>query len=67
MGTKVESGKVKFFNIAKGYGFVACTDGKEYFFHFTGLLDKVEKDDHVTFEIEEGNRGLKAINMQLVK
>jgi cold shock protein len=64
---QVESGKVKFFNISKGFGFIIADDGKELFFHFTGTIDKVTGDDLVTFEIEEGKRGPKAINIQLKK
>jgi CspA family cold shock protein len=67
--TKVESGtgKVKFFNNSKGFGFIAAKDGKEYFVHFTGLLDKINADDEVEFDLEEGNRGLKAVNVKLAK
>jgi CspA family cold shock protein len=62
---KTESGKIKFFNSAKGFGFISDTsDGKEYFFHYTGLIDKpVDKDDEVFFELEEGQRGIKAVNI----
>ena len=60
-------GKVKFYN-DKGYGFITETEtGKDIFFHHTGLLDKVKADDLVEYETEEGERGLKAINVQLVK
>ena len=60
-------GKCKFFNSAKGYGFITSNDGQDYFFHFSGLPkkeDKVGKDDKVSFELEEGNKGLKAINIK---
>lgn len=55
-------GKVKFFNDAKGFGFIAGEDGKEYFVHNTGLSPGVSitKDDAVTFEIEQGDKGPKA-------
>jgi cold shock protein len=59
-----ESGKVKFFNIVKGFGFITGTDGKDYFFHFTGMIDKVTSNDEVTFNLEEGDKGLKAINIR---
>jgi len=69
MATKVkaESGKVKFFNISKGFGFIIADSGQELFFHFTGTIDKVTGEDEVTFEIEEGKRGPKAINVKLKK
>ena len=60
-------GKVKFYN-DKGYGFITNTEtGKDIFFHHTGLLDKVQADDLVEYEVEEGERGPKAVNVQLVK
>ena len=55
-------GKVKFFNETKGFGFIAGEDGKEYFVHSTGLNPgtSIAKDDSVTFEIEQGDKGPKA-------
>ena len=66
--TSTETGQVKFFNISKGFGFISISDsGKDIFFHVSGLVDKVlEKDDKVTFSIEEGSRGLKAVNIKKV-
>lgn len=62
-------GKIKFFLENKGYGFVldGTDPSKDYFFHVSGLLDKVEKDDKVQFDIEEGKRGLKAVNIKKIK
>ena len=66
--TITEKGVVKFFNTAKGFGFLKTDEGKDVFFHVSGLVDKqLEKDDKVTFSIEEGNRGLKAVNILKVK
>jgi len=58
-------GKVKFFNEAKEFGFIAGEDGKEYFVHKTGLKKGVtlNEDDSVTFDVEEGDRGPKAVNV----
>ncbi len=58
-------GTVKFFNVAKGYGFVAGEDGKDYFVHITGIAEGVNlaENDPVTFEVEEGDRGPKAVNV----
>ena len=58
-------GKVKFFNRMKGCGFIAADDGKEYFVHETGLKEGVSLDenDSVTFDVEEGDRGPKAVNV----
>ncbi len=58
-------GKVKFFNISKGFGFIAAEDGKEYFVHQTGLQPGVElkENDEVTFEVEQGDKGPKAVKV----
>lgn len=60
-------GKVKFFNVAKGFGFIAGDDGKEYFVHKTGLKEGVnlQENDSVTFDIEQGDKGPKAVNVEL--
>jgi len=58
-------GTVKFFNNMKGFGFIAGEDGKEYFVHQTGLKEGVSlnENDSVEFDIEEGDRGPKAVNV----
>ena len=62
------NGKIKFFNKAKGFGFVAAEDGKEYFIHQTGVTEGtvLHENDQVTFDVEEGDRGLKAVNVSRV-
>ncbi len=62
----MSTGKVKFFNDSKGYGFIK-EDGtdKEYFVHVSGLIDEVRQNDDVTFELKEGKRGLNAIDVKL--
>jgi cold shock protein len=59
------NGTVKFFNEGKGFGFIAGEDGKEYFVHKTGLAEGVtlNENDSVTFDVEEGDRGPKAVNV----
>ena len=59
-------GTVKFFNAMKGFGFIAGEDGKEYFVHKSGLAEGVilNENDAVTFDVEEGDRGPKAANVQ---
>ena len=63
----MSTGKVKFFNDSKGYGFIK-EDGseKEYFVHVSGLIDEIRQDDEVTFELREGKRGLNAVDVKLV-
>ena len=58
-------GTVKFFNEMKGFGFIAGEDGKEYFVHQTGLKDgvKLHENDAVVFDVEQGDRGPKAVNV----
>ena len=58
-------GTVKFFNAGKGFGFIAGEDGKEYFVHKTGLGSGVElnESDSVAFDVEQGDRGPKAVNV----
>ena len=58
-------GTIKFFNSMKGFGFIAGEDGKEYFVHQTGLQDGVTLNDNdaVEFDVEEGDRGPKAVNV----
>ncbi len=58
-------GKIKFFNELKGFGFVTGEDGKDYFVHSTGLVGTtaLAKDDEVTFEIEQGDKGPKAVKV----
>jgi len=59
-------GTVKFFNGEKEFGFIAGEDGKEYFVHKTGLEEGVtlDKDDAVTFETEQGDKGMKAVKVK---
>jgi len=60
-------GKVKFFNVMKGFGFIAGDDGKEYFVHKTGLVPGtlLRENDTVTFNPAEGEKGPKAENVAL--
>tara|TARA_Y100000310_G_C20190308_1_gene582184 strand:- start:206 stop:397 length:192 start_codon:yes stop_codon:yes gene_type:complete len=58
-------GTVKFFNEQKGFGFISGEDGKEYFVHQSGLGEGInlQENDPVTFDVEEGDRGPKAVNV----
>ncbi len=62
-------GKVKFFNEEKGFGFIADSEGKEYFVHISGIENNmVLKDEQsVSFEIEQGDRGPKAVDVKLIE
>ncbi len=59
-------GTVKFFNQMKGFGFIAGEDGKEYFVHQSALGEGVNlnENDAVEFDLEDGDRGPKAVNVK---
>lgn len=62
----MSTGTVKFFNETKGFGFIKEDEtGKEYFVHVTGLNGKIKENDEVTFDIQEGKKGLNAVNVKL--
>tara|TARA_B100002019_G_C20843407_1_gene391048 strand:- start:23 stop:214 length:192 start_codon:yes stop_codon:yes gene_type:complete len=63
----MNKGTVKFFNQSKGFGFIIDDESKtEYFVHVTGLIDEINENDAVEFELQEGRKGLNAINVKLV-
>jgi CspA family cold shock protein len=63
----MKTGKVKFFNESKGFGFIKEDESeKEYFVHASGLIDQVKEDDEVNFELVEGRKGLNAVDVKLV-
>ena len=59
-------GTVKFFNRMKGFGFITAEDGKDYFVHQSGLKEgaTLNENDAVEFDIEQGDRGPKAVNVK---
>jgi CspA family cold shock protein len=62
----MNKGTVKFFNEAKGFGFIKDEESsKEYFVHASGLHDQITENDEVTFELQEGKKGLNAVNVKL--
>jgi cold shock protein len=63
----MNKGIVKFFNDSKGFGFIKDeANDKEYFVHVSGLVDDVRENDEVTFDLQEGKKGLNAVNVKLV-
>jgi Cold shock proteins len=64
----MEKGFVKWFSETHGFGFITDSDTKkDIFFHFTGTLDKVKGADEVSYEIEEADRGPRAIKIRRIK
>ena len=61
----MNKGTVKFFNDAKGFGFIKGEDGQEFFVHATGLNEDIRENDQVTYDTENGKKGLNAINVSL--
>jgi len=59
-------GKVKFYNREKRFGFIEGDDNQDYFVHESGLKQggALNENDEVTFDIEKGDKGLKAVNVQ---
>ncbi len=63
----MSNGTVKFFNNSKGFGFIAPEDdGKDVFVHVNGLIDEINEGDKVSYDVEEGPKGLNAINVKVV-
>jgi CspA family cold shock protein len=66
METK-NQGVVKFFNEEKGFGFIKHDNSsKETFVHSNGLIDQIQKDDHVEFEVQDGKKGPQAVNVKKI-
>ncbi len=63
----MKTGKVKFFNQSKGFGFIIDEEsGNDYFVHVSGLIDEIKDDDDVSFELKEGKKGLNAVDVKLI-
>lgn len=61
----MQKGTVKFFNEQKGFGFIKAEDGQEIFVHATGLKQEIYENDRVVFTLQEGRKGLNAVDVQL--
>ena len=62
----MNNGTVKFFNEEKGFGFIKDTNSsKEYFVHSSGLTEQINENDEVTFDLQEGKKGLNAVNVKI--
>lgn len=64
----MHKGTVKFYNELKGFGFIKDADSdKEYYLNAAGLKGSIKENDQVTFDLEEGRKGLNAINVRKVE
>ena len=65
------TGKVKWFNAEKGFGFIIGTDGKDVFVHFSSINSKgyrtLEEGQTVTYDLIESERGKQAANVSVVQ
>ena len=65
------TGIVKWFNELKGFGFVTAEDGKDYFVHFSGIKSEgfktLKEGQKVSFDLEEGERGEQAVNVEVTE
>ncbi|MBP6430827.1 MAG: cold shock domain-containing protein [Ferruginibacter sp.] len=62
-----QQGTVKFFNSEKGFGFIKHDDSnKETFVHVSGLRGDIKEGDKVEFELQEGKKGMNAVNVTVV-
>ncbi|WP_200978135.1 cold-shock protein [Echinicola sp. 20G] len=63
----MNEGTVKFYNDSKGYGFITSTDnGEDIFVHQSGLIDEIQENDEVKFEVEQGRKGLNAVRVERI-
>ena len=61
----MQKGIVKFFNESKGFGFIKSHDtGEDVFVHVTGTKEEIRENDEVLFEVEQGKKGLSAVNVK---
>ena len=59
----MNKGTVKFFNEAKGFGFIKGENGQDVFVHATGLVHEIMENDEVTFDMQDSKKGPSAVNV----
>lgn len=62
----MQTGTVKFFNNAKGFGFIKADSGEEVFVHANDLTGTITEGDKVQFEVKEGKKGPNAVNVSKI-
>lgn len=65
--TMQNEGTVKFFNVTKGFGFITPNGGgQDVFVHSSGLIDEIRENDKVNYEVENGRKGVNAVNVKVI-
>lgn len=62
----MSTGTVKFFNDAKGFGFIIGENEQEIFVHASGLNEDIRENDQVSYDTENGKKGLNAVNVSVI-
>jgi CspA family cold shock protein len=63
----MQEGTVKFFNETKGFGFIKPADGsQDIFVHVSGLIDEIRENDRVSYDVQNGKKGLNAVNVKVI-
>ena len=63
----MQEGTVKFYNESKGFGFIKPNDGSaDIFVHVSGLIDEIRENDKVSYEVQQGKKGLNAVNVKVI-
>ncbi len=61
-------GTVKFFNSEKGFGFIkSSANSEDIFVHVTGLIDEIKENDVVEYDLQEGRKGMNAVNVTILR
>jgi len=64
------TGKVKWFNAEKGYGFITSDDGQDIFAHYSQIqkdgFKSLEEGESVSFEVVDGDKGPQASNIEVI-
>ena len=63
----MKTGKVKFFDESKGFGFISDDEtNSDVFVHISGLIDEIQQGDQVEFDVKEGRKGPNAVDVKVL-